>query len=145
MRQPHTSNPAVSQKVVGVAVVSGGKVLLLRRKINDFLGGYFELPGGKVEPKESLEMAIVRELKEETGLLVSHIVKQVNSFDYFVKDKLHRQHNYTVEVERINQGIELTEHDLAVWVGKDEVNLYEMTEEMRRCVLQILDTIKVAA
>ena len=47
-----------------------GRLLIARRRSDDFLGGLWEFPGGKREKGESLEEACVRELREETGLRV---------------------------------------------------------------------------
>lgn len=52
---------------VSVAVVRGGRVLLVRRARPPSQGLY-AFPGGKVEAGETLEQAALRELKEETGL-----------------------------------------------------------------------------
>jgi len=46
---------------------SGGYVLL-RRAPGDRFAGHWELPGGTVEPGESVEQALARELREEAGL-----------------------------------------------------------------------------
>jgi len=46
-----------------------GKIVLVRRR-NDPFKGYYALPGGIVEYGESVEAALVREVKEETGLEV---------------------------------------------------------------------------
>ena len=49
------------------------RVLITRRKAEQVLGGYWELPGGKVEPDESPSDAAVRELHEEVGIEVKPI------------------------------------------------------------------------
>lgn len=45
-----------------------GKVLVARRGPSMRMAGFWEFPGGKVEPNESVETALVREIKEELGL-----------------------------------------------------------------------------
>jgi 8-oxo-dGTP diphosphatase len=57
-------------RLVSIAVLSGGRILLLRRAAMDSLPGYWETPGGGVEPGESFEAGAIRELAEETGLRV---------------------------------------------------------------------------
>ena len=63
------SNAAPRQ--IAVAVVwHAGKVLIGQRPEGVPLAGYWEFPGGKVEPDESLTEAARRECREETGLEV---------------------------------------------------------------------------
>lgn len=45
-----------------------GRVLLAQRPEGKSLAGLWEFPGGKVEPGESPEVALIRELKEELGI-----------------------------------------------------------------------------
>lgn len=67
--------PALSADCV---VVRGGKVLLIRRKNPPFMGRW-ALPGGFVEPGETLAEAARRELREETGLRALSL-RQVEAF-----------------------------------------------------------------
>ncbi|MFF5894896.1 (deoxy)nucleoside triphosphate pyrophosphohydrolase [Streptomyces argenteolus] len=54
--------------VVAGAVCDGGRLLAARRSAPPELKGRWELPGGKREPGESGEQALVRELREELGV-----------------------------------------------------------------------------
>ena len=54
--------------VVAVALVRGdGRICLQRRPAAKAHGGLWEFPGGKIEPGESPEIALVREIAEELG------------------------------------------------------------------------------
>ena len=60
-------------KVIDVAaglVFRNGQLLITQRRPGDHLGGLWEFPGGKVEPEESFEHCLVRELREELGIEV---------------------------------------------------------------------------
>lgn len=53
--------------VVGAAILREGRVLLAHRRSRGEVAGGWEFPGGRVEPGESLESALVREVTEELG------------------------------------------------------------------------------
>jgi 8-oxo-dGTP diphosphatase len=55
------------QLVVGVALVHAGRVLAARRSYPPDSAGQWEFPGGKVDPGETPEEALVREIAEELG------------------------------------------------------------------------------
>jgi mutator protein MutT len=52
---------------VGGAVVRGGELLLVRRASRHGRGNW-QLPGGFIEPDETIEQAVVREVQEEAGV-----------------------------------------------------------------------------
>ncbi len=63
---------AVREIHVAVGVIfREGKVLIARRPGHVHQGGLLEFPGGKVEAGESVQQALVREIREETGLQVT--------------------------------------------------------------------------
>lgn len=63
-------NPAVG---VGAIIEDGAGRLLFLRRARDPCAGMLGLPGGFVDAGESAEGAAVREIREETGLVVDHL------------------------------------------------------------------------
>jgi 8-oxo-dGTP diphosphatase len=57
-------------KVIGVAVIwnDQGQVLIDRRKPGGAMGGFWEFPGGKLEPDETILDCIRREIQEELAM-----------------------------------------------------------------------------
>jgi len=64
-----TGRPDRPSVGVGAVLIHEGRVLLIRRG-KEPLRGRWVVPGGTVELGETLEEALVREIQEETGLLV---------------------------------------------------------------------------
>ena len=72
-----SENAAGKQKALPITLVvsaalvdSDGRVLICKRPDEKSLAGLWEFPGGKLEPDESPEAALVRELKEELDITV---------------------------------------------------------------------------
>jgi A/G-specific adenine glycosylase len=59
------------KQVVVALLWRNGKILIDQRPEQVAFGGFWELPGGKVEPGETPEQALARELQEELGLTVT--------------------------------------------------------------------------
>lgn len=55
-------------EVVAAIIEDGGQVLACRRRIERDSGGLWEFPGGKLEPGETADEALVREIREELGI-----------------------------------------------------------------------------
>jgi 8-oxo-dGTP diphosphatase len=58
--------------VVAAALIDDqGRILLQKRPTGASMAGLWEFPGGKVEPNETPENALIRELREELGVAVN--------------------------------------------------------------------------
>ncbi|HQU88425.1 MAG TPA: NUDIX domain-containing protein [Denitromonas sp.] len=88
---------AVAGIPTGVHVIlpRAGAVLLMRRANTGFFDGLFSLPGGHVEPGESIRMAAIREMAEELDVRLAaadldlvgvvHRLSDTNRIDFFLR------------------------------------------------------------
>ena len=67
--------------VVAAIIRRNGKILITRRFNNVHLPGLWEFPGGKVEPDESLNSALEREIFEELGVTI-HVEDECFTVDH---------------------------------------------------------------
>jgi len=89
-----TGRPAQPSVGVGAVLIHQGRVLLIRRG-KEPLRGRWVVPGGTVELGETLEQALVREVLEETGLLVKPR-EVVAVFDRIHSDADHVDYHYVI-------------------------------------------------
>lgn len=82
---------------VAVAVIErNGQILVTQRHPDSHQGGYWEFPGGKLEPGETLNKALCREIREELALAVEeHIAFMQVEHDYGDKRVLLDVHRVT--------------------------------------------------
>jgi mutator protein MutT len=64
-------SPGTVIDVAAALVFRDGRLLITQRHAEAHLGGLWEFPGGKREPKETFEECLARELREELGIQVS--------------------------------------------------------------------------
>lgn len=103
--------------VVGAAIVRDGHVLAARRTFPAEAAGRWEFPGGKVEPEESPEAALVREVSEELGCVIA--VRSWLPGEVPIGDR----HVLRIGVAELVSGEPVpTEHDAVRWLGVDDLD-----------------------
>lgn len=110
-----------------------GKALLAQRASDDdFLPGYWEQVGGKVDPGETQEDGLIREVREEAGVEVKPI-RSYNQFEYTHRDgRLMCEYAYVCELGGEPIIVLSSEHQDYVWVDLEELkHISPMTNEMR--------------
>jgi colanic acid biosynthesis protein WcaH len=118
-KQIHASMPI---PCVDAVVVDGGKALLFRRTNQPAKGQYW-FPGGRVYKGETLKEAVLRKVKEETGLDVKIISQLGNEETIFAEgpfDGPTRTIN-TVFLVKLKKGDVIkidSQHDDLKWVNK---------------------------
>jgi len=73
----------ITEVAAAVLTQPDGRVLLAQRPPGKPYAGYWEFPGGKVEPGETLAAALARELHEELGIVVTRACRWITRvFEY---------------------------------------------------------------
>ncbi len=121
----------------GVIVMNEKKILLIKRTPDDFMGGIFEVPGGGIDEGETVDASLIRELKEETGLIVKKIIRFVDYFEYESSGgERTRQFNVVVDVENVEKVTLSQEHTEFVWVKKEDINKFNITDGTKTALLK---------
>ena len=111
-----------------------GRLLITQRLADDTLGGYWEFPGGKVDPGEELRAALARELREELGI-EAHIGAEIHSIVHAYPDRDVRLYFYEVRIVS-GEPRKLEVADLR-WVTLDELMDYQFPEADRPLLEQL--------
>jgi 8-oxo-dGTP diphosphatase len=133
MRQ-YPDRPVVS---IGAVVIDGQRVLLVKRG-QEPLKGRWSLPGGVVEAGEELHAAVVREVREETGLSV-RAGDVVEVLDRITRDADGRIEFHYVIIDYLCQVVGGTlacasDADDAQWVDRGELAGYDLTTKVAEVI-----------
>jgi len=116
--------------VVGALLIKDNAVLFVRRSKNNFMGGIYELPSGKVEKNENNVSALIREVKEEVGLEVTGDLKPVHEFIYTSQSgKNTKQITYQCTFNKSSDVTLSEEHDHYVWVPLSDIDNVDFLDE----------------
>ncbi|MFH1115407.1 MAG: NUDIX hydrolase [Pseudomonadota bacterium] len=127
---------------VGALIVDNDRIVLVRRR-NEPAQGEWSIPGGLVKLGETLERAVVREAREETGLDVEPkiLVKLLERI--FPDDRGRVRYHYiladylcSVVGGSLIAGSDATD---AVWAGRSELNWYALPDANMQVILSVLD------
>ena len=108
-------------EVVAALIWDGDRFLICQRPENKARGLLWEFVGGKVEPGETQEEALIRECKEELDVMIS-------VGDVFM-DVVHEYPDITVHLtlfhaQIVSGEIRLLEHNAVAWITPDEIPDY---------------------
>lgn len=118
--------------IVACHIIYKGKILFLLRNPDKPQGGLYGVPAGKVDSQETIEEAVEREIKEETGLVVTveglefQKIFNVTYDDYSFKFYVYHLYLDREPEIQINKG----EHKSYIWcLPKDALKLKLIEDE----------------
>ena len=111
------------------------RILLGRRKPGLVRAGQWELPGGKVKPGESVELAIARELQEE--------MKVETKSAKVVGSQIHQYPDLSIELIGVVCTLKYlpntsSDHDALHWVHPDDLSKYLLSEADSGLIRKVL-------
>lgn len=121
-------------EVVAAIIIKGKKILATKRGYGDFIN-LWEFPGGKMEPQESMEAALIREISEELEVAIS-VDHHLCTIEYDYPNFHLIMHCFLCSITCGE--LTLVEHNDAKWLTLDTLD----TVQWLPADIQILDKIK---
>lgn len=112
-------SPQRPEVCVGAVVVDDQRLLMVRRGLAPAAGAW-SIPGGRVEPGETLAEAVVRELAEETGL-EGACGELLGWTELFIEDRHSVILDFTVTLLGTGDPVAGDDADEAAWVPVEEI------------------------
>jgi ADP-ribose pyrophosphatase YjhB (NUDIX family) len=104
---------------VGAVVTADGRLLLVQRGRGAGIG-LWSIPGGRVELGEPMAAAVVRELREETGL-AGRVVRHLGWVERLVEGAHFVIHDYLVDVDDPGEAVAADDAAAVRWVPVGDV------------------------
>lgn len=112
------------KQVTAAVIEKDGKILIAQRKTGDALAGKWEFPGGKMEPGETPEQCLRRELMEEFGV-------DTRIGAYLCSSEFEYKHIHiellAYRAEHLSGEFKLNDHDNIAWVRPGELKEYDLS------------------
>jgi len=105
-------------EVVAAIIRRDDRIFATQRGYGEFKD-WWEFPGGKMEPGESPEEALVREIREELDAEIS-VDKFLSTIDWDYPSFHLTLHCYLCSL--LSEALHLNEHEAARWLGADELS-----------------------
>ena len=120
------NSPLKTLLVAACALVdTDGRVLIAQRPAGKQLAGLWEFPGGKIEPGETPEACLIRELEEELGIAVTHACLAPFVFASHTYDDFHLLMPLYL-CRRWEGFVTAREHAALAWVRPEKMDAYPM-------------------
>lgn len=131
-------------KAVGCICILEDKILLLKRVLGKSYPGCWGIPSGKIKENESPIKAIVRELFEETGILLSsENLTKINTY-HIVNNDMSFLYTLYVSNLKISPKIKLNnkEHTKSDWFNPDNALRLELIPDLDECLSEVFPSLK---
>ncbi len=104
-------------EVVAAIIRKGDKILATQRGYGEWKD-WWEFPGGKIEPGETPEEALSREIREELSTEIQ-VDKYLKTIDYDYPEFHLTMHCYMCSL--LHDALHLNEHEAARWLGAGDL------------------------
>ena len=118
-------NESPMTQVIAAIIEKDGKILIARRKKGSHLAHKWEFPGGKIEPGETHEQCLKRELLEELGIKVN--------VEEFICSSKYAYENISIElciykVSFVSGEFSINSHEEIRWISPGKLSEYDLPE-----------------
>ena len=110
---------------VGVVINDRDEVLIAKRPDKVHQGGLWEFPGGKADPGETFDEALLREFFEETNIKV-----KIDCVLGHAQTEIEERHiaYLLILVQKVEGDLQISdEHDASAWVARSDFDQYEIS------------------